>query len=83
MPRDGAARTAAELLSVEGITLARLRAVWGTGHIPGQLHQQLEADCRYASMRRQRVDIDALKRDEAMKIPAIWIFGCWRLSAEA
>ena len=75
VPRDGATRTAAELLSLEGITLARLRAIWPElGHIPGQLHQQLEADCRYASYfnaRRQRGDdIDALKRDEAMKIPA-------------
>ena len=86
VPRDGAARTAAELLSVEGITLARLRAVWPElGHIPGQLHQQLEADCRYASyLRRQRVDIDALKRDEAMKIPANMDFSTvGGLSAEA
>ena len=86
VPRDGAARTAAELLSVEGITLARLRAVWPElGHIPGQLHQQLEADCRYASyLRRQRVDIDALKRDEAMKIPANLDFSTiGGLSAEA
>jgi tRNA uridine 5-carboxymethylaminomethyl modification enzyme len=72
VPRDGAARTAADLLSLEGITLARLQAVWPElGQIPGQLHQQLEADCRYASyVQRQRADIDALKRDEAMKIPA-------------
>ncbi len=85
-PRDGGARTAAELLSVEGITLARLRAVWPElGHIPCQLHQQLEADYRYASyVRRQRVDIDALKRDEAMKIPANMDFSAvGGLSAEA
>ncbi len=86
VPRDGAARTAAELLSVEGITLTRLRAVWPElGHIPRQLHQQLEADCRYASyVRRQRVDIDALKRDEAMKIPVDMDFSAvGGLSAEA
>ena len=55
------------------------------GHIPGQLHQQLEADCRYASyLRRQRVDIDALKRDEAIKIPANLDFSTiGGLSAEA
>ena len=72
VPRDGAARTAADLLSLEGITLTQLRLVWPElGQIPNQLHQQLEADCRYASyVQRQRADIDALKRDEAMKIPA-------------
>ena len=86
VPRDGAARTAADLLSLEGITLARLRAVWPElGQIPGQLHQQLEADCRYASyLQRQRADIDALKRDEAMKIPADLDFSAvGGLSAEA
>jgi tRNA uridine 5-carboxymethylaminomethyl modification enzyme len=86
VPRDGAARTAADLLSLEGITLARLRAVWPElGQIPGQLHQQLEADCRYASyVQRQRADIDALKRDEAMKIPADLDFSAvGGLSAEA
>ena len=86
VPRDGAARTAADLLSLEGITLARLRAVWPElGKIPGQLHQQLEADCRYASyVQRQRADIDALKRDEAMKIPADLDFSAvGGLSAEA
>ncbi len=86
VPRDGAARTAADLLSLEGITLARLRAVWPElGKIPVQLHQQLEADCRYASyVQRQRADIDALKRDEAMKIPAALDFSVvGGLSAEA
>ena len=86
VPRDGAARTAADLLSLEGITLARLRAVWPElGQIPGRLHQQLEADCRYASyVQRQRADIDALKRDEAMKIPADLDFSAvGGLSAEA
>ena len=86
VPRDGAARTAADLLSLEGITLAQLRAVWPElGQIPGHLHQQLEADCRYASyLQRQRADIDALKRDEAMKIPADLDFSAvGGLSAEA
>ena len=86
VPRDGAARTAADLLSLEGITLAQLRAVWPElGQIPGDLHKQLEADCRYASyLQRQSADIDALKRDEAMKIPADLDFSAvGGLSAEA
>ncbi len=70
-PRDGATRTAADLLSLEGVTLSQLRVVWPElEQIPGHLHQQLEADCRYASyVQRQRADINALKRDEAMRIP--------------
>ena len=86
VPRDGAARSAAELLSLEGITLSQLQAVWpDLGRIPAQLHQQLEADCRYASyVQRQRADIDALKRDEAMKIPVHLDFSLvGGLSAEA
>ena len=86
VPRDGAARSAAELLSLEGITLSQLQAVWpDLGQIPAQLHQQLEADCRYASyVQRQRADIDALKRDEAMKIPVQLDFSLvGGLSAEA
>ncbi len=86
VPRDGAARSAAELLSLEGITLSQLQAVWpDLGQIPAQLHQQLEADCRYASyVQRQRADIDALKRDEAMKIPVHLDFSLvGGLSAEA
>jgi tRNA uridine 5-carboxymethylaminomethyl modification enzyme len=86
VPRDGAARSAAELLSLEGITLSQLQAVWpDLGQIPAQFHQQLEADCRYASyVQRQRADIDALKRDEAMKIPVHLDFSLvGGLSAEA
>ena len=86
VPRDGAARSAAELLSLEDITLSQLQAVWpDLGQIPAQLHQQLEADCRYASyVQRQRADIDALKRDEAMKIPVHLDFSLvGGLSAEA
>jgi tRNA uridine 5-carboxymethylaminomethyl modification enzyme len=86
VPRDGAARSAAELLSLEGITLSQLQAVWpDLGQIPAQLHQQLEADCRYTSyVQRQRADIDALKRDEAMKIPVHLDFSLvGGLSAEA
>ena len=86
VPRDGAARSAAELLSLEDITLSQLQAVWpDLGQIPAQLHQQLEADCRYASyVQRQHADIDALKRDEAMKIPVHLDFSLvGGLSAEA
>ena len=38
--------------------------------IPDNLHAQLAADCRYAGyVGRQQSDIDALRRDEAVKIP--------------
>jgi tRNA uridine 5-carboxymethylaminomethyl modification enzyme len=38
--------------------------------IPGHLHAQLAADCRYAGyVGRQQSDIDALRRDDAVLIP--------------
>ena len=71
-PRDGAARSAADLLTLEGITIADLLPVWpDLVNISPILHSQLEADYRYAGyVGRQQADIDALRRDEAVSIPA-------------
>ena len=66
--------------------MASLCAVWPElSSIPSGLHPQLEADCRYASyVERQRQDIDALRRDESMVIPADLAFtAIGGLSAEA
>lgn len=69
--RDGARRTAADMLALEGITIDRLLPIWPElAEIPNALHAQIEADCRYASyVERQRGDVQALRRDEAMTIP--------------
>ena len=85
-PRDGAARSAADLLTLEGIGIADLLPLWpDLGEILPALHSQLEADYRYAGyVGRQQADIDALRRDEAVAIPAqIDFTAVGGLSAEA
>ena len=71
-PRDGAARSAADLLTLESIGIAEILPLWpALETISPRLHSQLEADYRYAGyVDRQQADIDALRRDEAVTIPA-------------
>ena len=70
-PRDGARRSAADLLSLESVGFADIQSLWPElAVIPDHLHAQLSADCRYAGyVGRQQSDIDALRRDEAVLIP--------------
>ena len=70
-PRDGAKRTAADLLALETVGFAEIQLLWPElAVIPDNLHAQLAADCRYAGyIGRQQSDIDALRRDEAVMIP--------------
>ncbi len=70
-PRDGAKRTAADLLALETVGFAEIQSLWPElSEIPDNLHAQLAADCRYAGyVGRQQSDIDALRRDEAVMIP--------------
>ena len=85
-PRDGAARSAADLLTLESIGIAEILPLWPElGVISPRLHSQLEADYRYASyVDRQQADIDALRRDEAVNIPGqIDFAGVGGLSAES
>jgi tRNA uridine 5-carboxymethylaminomethyl modification enzyme len=71
-PRDGAARSAADLLTLDSIGIAEILPLWpDLAAISWRLHSQLEADYRYAGyVDRQQADIDALRRDEAVAIPA-------------
>ncbi len=70
-PRDGAKRSAADLLSLESVVFADIQSLWPElAIIPNYLHAQLKADCRYSHyVGRQKSDIDALRRDEAVLIP--------------
>ena len=70
-PRDGAKRTAADLLALETVGFTEIQLLWPElAVIPDNLHAQLAADCRYAGyVGRQQSDIDALRRDEAVMIP--------------
>jgi tRNA uridine 5-carboxymethylaminomethyl modification enzyme len=70
--KDGRRRTAFELLSYPGVGLARLRSIWpALSSLSPKIAQQLEIDARYASyLRRQELDVTALRKDEAVVIPA-------------
>ena len=85
-PRDGGRRSAADMLALEGITIGSLTGLWPELEaIDHSLRPQLEADCRYAGyLERQRADIEALHRDEAISIPPDFDYGAvGGLSAEA
>ena len=70
--QDGRRRTAFELLAFPDIDLARLTAIWPQlGNLPSKAAHQLEIDARYAAyVRRQDEDVAAVRRDEAIAIPA-------------
>ncbi len=85
-PRDGSMRVPADLLALEGITIEKCLSVWPElADIPQILHGQLETDCRYAGyLERQQADIEAMRRDDAVKIPAhLDIASIGGLSAES
>ena len=85
-PRDGAQRSAADMLTLEDIGMDEILPLWPSlSSIPAELHAQLEADCRYAGyLGRQQADIEALRRDEALTIPPFTDFAAiGGLSAES
>ncbi len=69
--QDGRRRTAFELLAYPDIDLARLRPVWPElGELEAKIGAQIEIDARYAAyVRRQDIDIAALRKDEKAAIP--------------
>ncbi len=69
--RDGGAKTPAELLALEGVRLIDCKRLWPElGDIDSKLHGQLETDCRYSGyLARQQADIEAMRRDDALRIP--------------
>ena len=72
VPRDGARRTVADLLSLEDMSIDRLATIWPQlDEVPVTLRAQIEADCRYAGyIERQKADIEALARDEVIHLPS-------------
>ncbi len=70
-PRDGAVRSAEELLAHPGIDLNRLSAIWpALREISPRIAAQLEIDSRYAGyLERQEADIRAFRREEALALP--------------
>jgi tRNA uridine 5-carboxymethylaminomethyl modification enzyme len=75
--QDGIRRTAGDLLSYPGVDIARLTSVWPvlSGLAP-EVVEQLEADSRYLGyLGRQEADIEAFRRDEALRLPADLDYG--------
>ena len=69
--RDGRRRPAFELLAFPGIDLQRLMSIWPEiANLSPAIAAQIEVDARYAAyVRRQDADVEALRRDEAARIP--------------
>ncbi|MHA1164112.1 MAG: tRNA uridine-5-carboxymethylaminomethyl(34) synthesis enzyme MnmG [Alphaproteobacteria bacterium] len=70
--QDGRRRSAFQLLSYPGIDLEALGTIWPKIlEIPASIGSQLETDARYAVyLKRQEADIAALRKDEAVALPA-------------
>ena len=84
--QDGRRRSAFELLSFPGMSIARLGQVWPQlGQVAAGYHNQLEIDARYAAyVERQEADVEALRKDEGVEIPLGFDFTAISgLSAEA
>ena len=70
--QDGKRRTALDLLSYPDVTMAKLSEIWQElADIPAEIARQVENDARYAHyIQRQKNDVNAMRRDEALQIPA-------------
>ncbi|QRE75285.1 tRNA uridine-5-carboxymethylaminomethyl(34) synthesis enzyme MnmG [Methylobacterium aquaticum] len=75
--RDGIRRSAFQLLSYPEMTWDRLAAVWPMlRDVPPALADRLCTDATYAVyLDRQRADIAAFRRDEAVTLPALLDYG--------
>jgi tRNA uridine 5-carboxymethylaminomethyl modification enzyme len=70
--QDGVIRSAVDLLSYPDVDWARLTRLWPIlADIPAETAEQLTIDARYEGyLSRQRSDIAAYRRDEALELPA-------------
>ena len=68
---DGVKRNGIEVLSQNGVTLAKVRSIWD--NIPqfdDNIDAQIEIDAHYSRyLERQKKDIEAFKKDEGISIP--------------
>jgi tRNA uridine 5-carboxymethylaminomethyl modification enzyme len=69
---DGVPRSAVELLAYPTIAFGQLKAIWPElGGFPDSVAEQLEIDGLYAGyLERQDRDIETLRREEALPVPA-------------
>ncbi len=70
--QDGVLRSALDLLAYPEIDWARLTVLWPElGAVAPEIAEQLSIDARYEGyLARQRQDIAAYRRDEALELPA-------------
>jgi tRNA uridine 5-carboxymethylaminomethyl modification enzyme len=70
--KDGVIRSAKDLLAYPDIGWDRIQALWPEiAAIPAEIAEQLAIDARYEGyLVRQRQDIAAYRRDEALELPA-------------
>ncbi|MBS0522317.1 MAG: tRNA uridine-5-carboxymethylaminomethyl(34) synthesis enzyme MnmG [Proteobacteria bacterium] len=70
--QDGVIRSAKDLLAYPDMGWDRIRTLWPeVGVIPPEIAEQLAIDARYEGyLARQRQDIAAYRRDEALQLPA-------------
>jgi tRNA uridine 5-carboxymethylaminomethyl modification enzyme len=70
--QDGVVRSALDLLAYPDMDWARIVSLWPElAPIPGGIAEQLTIDARYDGyLDRQRQDIAAYRRDEALELPA-------------
>jgi tRNA uridine 5-carboxymethylaminomethyl modification enzyme len=75
--QDGVARSALDLLAFPGIDMALLAGLWpALAAVEPAIAEQLEIDALYASyIERQDLDIEAYRRDEALRLPADLDYG--------
>jgi tRNA uridine 5-carboxymethylaminomethyl modification enzyme len=69
--QDGIVRSALDLLAYPDMTWDRVSALWPIlGSVPAAIAEQLSIDARYDGyLSRQRQDIWAYRRDEALELP--------------
>lgn len=74
--KDGRRRSAFDLLSLPDVDLPRLAQIWPQiGSLDPAIADQVAVDARYASyVRRQELDVAALRKNEAMRLPADFDF---------
>ncbi len=70
--QDGVPRSAAQLLAHKDMTIERLSVLWPElASLGPEIAEQISIESRYAAyLERQRGDIEALRRDEALRLPA-------------
>ena len=69
--QDGTRRNALDLLAYPDVSFDKLIEIWpDLADIPDTIKTQVENDARYASyIVRQKSDVEAMRRDEALMIP--------------